>query len=46
MLTIEPPPERSIAGAAAFMPRKQPSWLTRVCRSNNSASVSISGRGT
>jgi hypothetical protein len=45
MLTIEPPPERSIAGTTACMPRKQPSWLTRMCRSNSARSVSISGFG-
>jgi hypothetical protein len=24
---MDPPPERSIAGTTAFMPRKQPYWL-------------------
>src|ERR1700756_5614430 len=45
MLTIAPPPARSIAGTTAFMPRKQPSWLIRMCRSHSSISVSIRDLG-
>jgi type III restriction enzyme len=30
ILTIEPPPDRAINGTTIFIPRKQPSWLTRV----------------
>jgi hypothetical protein len=28
---MDPPPERSIAGTTAFMPRKQPYWLIWMC---------------
>src|SRR5262249_48935976 len=31
IFTIDPPPERSIAGTTAFMPRKQPYWLIWMC---------------
>ena len=30
MFTIEPPPESRMAGMAAFMPRKQPTWFTLI----------------
>ena len=36
ILTIEPPLDCSINGTTVFIPRKQPSWLTRVRRSNSS----------
>src|SRR5262250_1914434 len=40
---MDPPPERSIAGTTAFMPRKQPYWLIWMCRCQ-SASVGLHQR--
>ena len=36
---IEPPPFLRIVRATAFMPRKQPSWLTRNSSSNSSTGI-------
>ena len=38
-LMIEPPPFLRIVRATAFMPRKQPSWLTRNTSSNSSTGI-------
>src|SRR3954453_20476359 len=45
IFTMDPPPERSIAGTTAFMPRKQPYWLIWMCRCQSASSVSISAAG-
>jgi hypothetical protein len=39
VFTMDPPPERSIAGTTAFMPlpRKQPYWLIWMCRCDREA---------
>src|SRR5205085_4368381 len=42
---MDRPPERSIAGTTAFMPRKQPYWLIWMCRCQSASSVSISAAG-
>src|SRR5579875_2767724 len=45
MLTIAPPPVRSIAGIWYFMPRNVPRTLVAMPRSNSPGSISASGAG-
>jgi hypothetical protein len=39
VLTIDPPPARSIDGATVFMPRNTPLTLIRMTRSNSASST-------
>jgi hypothetical protein len=39
IFTMDPPPERAIAGTTAFMPGKQPYWSIWMCRRQSASSL-------